>query len=119
MNYSTITNYTDKAYGLKRIEFYNSYRKLDLCFPQHVDESVIQTLISEVQKADPNKTVALMTKRAMGRYLNLPDYAIERMQQMSIGEIYEVAGVRIEKLTEHTSNGQLMRRVAIRVRYFI
>ena len=114
MNYSIITNYTDKAYGLKRIEFYNSHRKLDLCFPQEADESIIQTLISEVQKADPNKTVALMTKRAMGRYLNLPDYAIEKMHRMSIGEVYEISGVRIEKITQHTYNGQIMHRVAIR-----
>ena len=114
MNYSTITNYSDKAYGLKRIEFYNSHRKLDLCFPQEADERIIQALISEIQKADPNKTVALMTKRAMGRYLDLPDYALERMQQMSIGEVYEIAGVRIEKITEHTFNGQIMQRVAIR-----
>ena len=113
MDYKTITNYTDKAYGLKRIEFYNSYRKLDLCFTQEADESIIQTLISEVQKADPSKTVALMTKRALARYLNLPDYAIERMQQMSIGAVYEIAGVRIEKITEHTFNGQIMHRVPI------
>ena len=115
MNYSTITNYTDEKYGLKRIEFYNSHRKVDLCFPKEADERLIQMLISEVQKADPNKTVALMTKRAMGRYLSLPDYAIERMKQMSIGATYEIAGVRIEKITENTFNGHILQRVAIRV----